>query len=378
MSKIRVMLSGTGGYGDGYLQRMFQRADEGTIEIAGLVEPFPAACKRLDAISERGIRMYDSLDAFYAENSCELAVICTPIQYHTTQILTALAHGSNVLVEKPLSGDARDIETLIEARERTGKFIMVGFQWSHSDAILAMKRDILAGVWGKPELLKTLVLWPRNKAYFNRGSGWAGKIKAADGTLILDSVAHNATAHYLHNIFFTLGGALDESAAPTAFKAQLYRTNPIETFDTALISCEFASGAKALYIASHSTDKTLNPIFEYRFENGVIVFDEGADKVKHIIGKKNDGTVIDYGDPFSDQLNKFDYAVSNVTADEKFIPCGVETASVQLRCIAECAKLPIVDFPEDRKHVIGDGFTCIDGLYEELCECYRGEHMLGE
>jgi len=374
-----VMLAGIGGYGDGYLVRMLAKYDAGEIEIPGFVEPFPKSCRRLEEIEKRGLKIYDSLDAFYTENTCDLAVLSTPIQFHTKQILTALSRGSNVLCEKPMTGDLRDVETLRAARDAAGKFVMIGYQWSHAKAILDMKRDVMAGVYGKPTLFKTLILWPRNKAYFNRGIGWAGKIKADDGTLIYDSVANNAAAHYLHNIFFVMGSKIDEAVTPIETKAQLFRTNPIENFDTAIITNKFENGAESLYIASHSTKETLNPVFEYRFEKGVITFSEdavGEDGKKHIYGKLADGTVRDYGDPFSDQLNKLDIAIENVNAAQRNIPCGIETASAQVRCIAQCAGMPIIDFEDAKKRVDENELTWIDGLYEALIDCYKNEHTL--
>lgn len=370
--KVSVMLAGIGGYGALYLNRFFELADEGRIEVRGLVEPFPQSCRRLDEVERRGWRIYPGFDEFYAENDCELACIATPIQFHTEMMLCALAHGSSVICEKPLTGDVRDIERLIEARDRAGRFVMIGYQWSHSDAILAMKRDVMSGLYGRPELLKTLILWPRNKAYFNRGSGWAGKKKLGD-TLVLDSVANNAAAHYLHNIFFTLGSKLDSALKPSEVTARLFRANPIENFDTSIIGCRFENGARSLYIASHATKKQLNPIFEYRFDGGVITFDESVGK--RIIGRLANGELRDYGDPFENQMKKLDYAVENVGADKPFIPCGIETASAQVRCIADCAERSIVDFPAERKRLDEDELTWVDGLYEELCGIYESERI---
>ncbi|MCI8389051.1 MAG: Gfo/Idh/MocA family oxidoreductase [Clostridiales bacterium] len=369
MNKVKVMLAGIGGYGEGYVRRLFELDDKGKVSVEGLVEPFPQSCKLLGDIKARGWKIYNSLNDFYAEKTCELAVISTPIQFHTSMIMSALSHGSNVLCEKPLTGDVRDIEKLIEARDKAGKFVMIGYQWSHSDAILAMKRDVLAGVYGKPKYLKTLVLWPRAESYFKRGTGWAGKIKGSDGTLILDSVANNACAHYLHNIFFTIGDSIDTSLTPSSVKAALYRTNPIENFDTAIIDCGFDNGARSTFIASHSTEKNFEPIFNYSFENGTIEYSEGSGRV--IVGTLSNGERREYGDPFADGYNKLNIAVDNVNSSEPFIPCGIETASAQVRCIAECAKLPIVDFPSERKHITASGLTYIEGLYDELLVKYN-------
>ena len=366
-AKVKVMLAGFGGYGELYLKRLFELSDAGKAEVVGLVEPFPNP-KHLDEIAKRGWKIYSSTADFYAENSCDLVCVSTPIQFHTPMIIEALEHGANVICEKPLTGDVNDIEKLIIARDKARKFVMIGYQWSYSDAILSMKKDVLSGIYGKPEFLKTVVLWPRNKAYFQRGTGWAGRIKAADGTLILDSVANNAAAHYLHNIFFTLGETMDSALAPTKTTAKLFRANPIENFDTAIIDCEFANGAKSLYIASHATEKKHDPFFEYRFEKGTITYEEG--EVRHIFGRVGD-KVIDYGDPFANGMRKLDLAVEAVGDPGIFLPCGIETASAQVKCIAECAKFPIESFPKESLRVAPDDFTYVDGLYEKLTELYK-------
>lgn len=89
---------------------------------------------------------------------------------------------------------------MIEASRKTGYSVSIGYQWAYSTAIQSLKTDIMNGVFGKAVRLKTLVLWPRNKKYYARS--WAGKVKDEEGRWVLDSVAANATAHYLQNMFF--------------------------------------------------------------------------------------------------------------------------------------------------------------------------------
>ena len=36
----------------------------------------------------------------------------------------------------------------------TGVFVAIGFQWSFSRAVQALKRDVMAGVLGKPKRLR--------------------------------------------------------------------------------------------------------------------------------------------------------------------------------------------------------------------------------
>ena len=53
-----------------------------------------------------------------------------------------------------------------------------GTVWCVDASAIAMqelKRDILAGILGKPLHFKSVVLWPRRKSYYQR-SNWAGKM----------------------------------------------------------------------------------------------------------------------------------------------------------------------------------------------------------
>lgn len=369
--KVSILLVGIGGYAGTYVNPLLG-GDFPDCEIVGCADPFPSSCPRLDEIKERNIPVFSSMDEFFdAGLTADLAVISTPIHFHARQILQALEHGCHVLCEKPLCGDANDIDSLIEAEKKSGKYIGIGYQWSHSEAILELKRDILAGLYGEPVLLKTIVLWPRGFAYYGRGSGWAGKLKASDGSLILDSVANNAAAHYLHNIFFVLGDKIDTSASPKSVKAELKRANDIENYDTCRIEMEFEGGAKGLYLVSHATEEAQDPLFDYRFTKGRAVFDESGDE-KVIRGIFGDGTVKVYGNPFIHVTNKLRRAVDAVKDPSVKPYCGIEASAVHTRCIAEIQKYGIGQFAPDDIVIREDGSGIyVRGLREEMMNEYN-------
>ena len=376
--KVKILLVGIGGYAATYVNPLLDGVRD-DCEIVGCADPFPNSCKRLEEIKERGIPLFSDMKEFFeAGLKADLAVITTPINFHSAQIKLALANGCQVLCEKPLCGDIADIPSLIEARDAAGKYVAIGYQWSHADAILAMKKDIMDGLYGAPVLMKTLVLWPRGYRYYKRGSGWAGKLRAPNGDLILDSVANNATAHYLHNILFVLGDKVDAAAMPKKLDASLWRVNNIENYDTCSIEMEFENGGRGLFIVSHATDRNLNPVFDYQFEKGRIVFEEGEDK-KIIRGILADGTEKIYGDPFANQVNKLWMAVDAVKEPSRKPVCGIETATPHTLCIAEVQKNEIHSFPADRVHenAKNDGLV-VEGLTEALIAAYeKGEMWRG-
>src|SRR5439155_21910363 len=93
---------------------------------------------------------------------------------------------------------------MAEAAESAGRFLAIGYQWSYSTAVQALKRDILQGRFGRPLRFRTSVTYPRSKSYFRRNA-WAGRERSEAGDAIYDSPVNNATAHFLHNMLYLLG-----------------------------------------------------------------------------------------------------------------------------------------------------------------------------
>jgi predicted dehydrogenase len=264
---------------------------------------------------------------------------------------------------------------MLEAEKKYGRFIAIGYQWSFSDAIQALKKDILAGVLGAPISFKTAISWPRNFAYFRRGSGWAGKIEK-DGVTILDSIASNACAHYLHNMLFLLGEQMGESAYVDTLEADCFRANDIETFDTCTLRGRVRD-VPIYFAATHAAECNRNPAFVYRFENAVVTFTEDAEAV--IRAKFNDGREVLYGNPFADEFKKLLDCVDAVQKGKRPI-CTVKTAMAHTALIAklhestEYRPFPSEDILLNAK---ADG-VYVKGLLEKMYRAYEEEKLLSE
>ncbi len=376
MKKVKILSVGIGGFAKIYLDYLLAK-EHPDFEIVGTVDPYGKNAFHYEPLRALGVPEFESMESFYETHTADLAIITTPIHLHTPQILCALNHGSNVMCEKPLSGVSSDEELIKEAMARTGKFVIIGFQWSYSQAILDLKADILAGVYGKATMLKSLVFWPRPKEYFTRGSGWGGKITIDGGKIINDSVVNNATAHYLHNMLYVTGGE-GLSNEVVSVQADLLRTNNIENFDTATLRLTLADGTPCIYVVSHSTDTTVNPVFEYRFEKGVVTYNEADSQV---IGRFTDGTVKHYGNPFENNNRKIDAAIAHAKTAGYRPPCDVTTAAAQVRCVERLQTNPIYSVKPAlirEKELDGSHFLYVEGLDELLLQCYNGEKTLSD
>ena len=144
-------------------------------------------------------------------------MIVSPIQNHIPQCLESLKAGMSVLCEKPLTGAVQDGLRLTEVLREKPHWVEIGYQWSFSQPIQNLKRDIESGLWGEPVRMKSLCLWPRRESYYRRND-WAGKIQDSEGQWILDSPANNAMAHFLHNMLYLLGETPSASAVPGLLK----------------------------------------------------------------------------------------------------------------------------------------------------------------
>lgn len=376
MNKVKILAVGIGGYAYGYLSQLL-KVENPDFEIAGMVDVAPERSLCYADLVERGVPLYPSMEAFYAVDSADLAIITTPIHFHTPQILCALNHGSNVMCEKPLSGVSADEEIIIKAMEQTGKFVIIGYQWSYTNAILDLKADISAGLYGAPEMLKSRVFWPRPKEYYQRGSGWGGKIHAPNGAIINDSVVSNATSHYLHNMLYVTGGANDKSSEVKELDCTLLRVNHIENFDTATVKFTLANGAKGLFVVSHSTKENIDPVFEYRFEKGIVTYDGPG---QGIVGRLDDGSCKVYGDPNMESGAKKVFDAIAGCRDPEYVPvCGPRAAAEQVRCVEKIQTHPILPVRKEqiKEQEKNDAhYLYVEALDELLNRCYEQEILL--
>lgn len=379
MGKLKLVLVGIGGYGHGYVKELLENKNARTdFVIEGVVDPYPESAPGLPELKERQVPIFKTLEEFYQLHSADLAIISSPIHFHSSQTALALTHGSHVLCEKPVTATIQDAYTMLEARNRGDKLVGIGYQWSFSKAILDLKHDILAGKLGEPQLLKTLVLWPRDRTYYNRG--WAGKQRVeADGAWILDSVLNNATAHFLHNMFYILGDQLDRSAKLQHVTAELYRANPIENYDTGIIRAKTDKGVDILFLASHTVNKSVGPIFEYRFTKATVKY-EASKSGSEIFVEFADGTTKSYGDPNIDARRKM-WIMMDAIKEGKIVPCGIEASLTLTQCIngAQESMPKICDFPEAMIKLD----TAMDTIYvedlgPELIRLYEAEKTPSE
>ncbi len=373
---ISIVLAGMGGYGTMYLKALLDGPDRERCRLVGTVDPFPDRCLRRSDLESLKIPNHASLDDFYRVSRADLAILVSPIHLHARQTCLALDKGSHVLCEKPAASTVQDVDRMIEARDRAGRFVAVGFQWSFTEPITRLKADIASGVFGRARRIKSLCLWPRDESYYSRNS-WAGRTRGGQGEWILDSPVSNAMAHDLHNMLFLLGEKPGESARPASVEAELYRAKEIENCDTAALRVKTEDGVEILFFASHAVAEDRGPVFSIEFDRAVVEYAGGPAPIR---ARLDDGEAREYSSPDSEpHFRKLEICLDAVRAcrgqKAAAVPCGLEAARAHTLCMngAHDSCPEPFEFPEDLLHssgAPGHRHVWVEDLGETLMHCF--------
>lgn len=116
-------------------------------------------CAFCDIVEEKAVlaaKEYGSKDAKVYTDYKELlkdpeidAVhVLTPNVSHCEITVNALEAGKHVLCEKPMAATAEDAKKMLEARDRTGKMLTIGYQYRHFEINKTAKRIVEEGYLG--------------------------------------------------------------------------------------------------------------------------------------------------------------------------------------------------------------------------------------
>lgn len=378
---VSVVIVAINGYGAGYLRLLLDEGEKHGARIAGVVDPAAEQNQWIDEIRARGIPVYLDTADFYKDHKADLAIFSTPIQLHCRNVKLALENGSNVLCEKPLCATVDEGYEMKRLAESSDKFVAIGYNWSYAPTIQAVKADILAGMYGAPVRMKCMVSWPRNSTYYARNN-WAGGLKSARGEWILDSPLNNATAHFLHNIFYICGKTRQTSAKVLDVRAELYRANQITSFDTCCLRCHLEDGVEVMYYTTHASTTAIGPIMLYEFEKGAI-YSEGTNSP--FVGRLTDGTLRRY-EPCPDMnghTHKLWQCIEHCR-DNGIPACGVD-AALQHTLVVNGAHLSmpeIINFPQNLVEIKqeSDGVTIanVPNLAAWVMQCFSQRILFSE
>jgi UDP-N-acetylglucosamine 3-dehydrogenase len=140
---VGVGVIGTGFWGENQVRVLRQS------RIAELMAICDSNKKRAREIGTKyGVPWYSDVGKFLKVPNLEAVTVCTPTQTHLKVGLQAIEAGKNLLVEKPMAGEERAAEKLVNSSRRAGVKLLVGFIERFNPGVRAVKKMLTQNVVG--------------------------------------------------------------------------------------------------------------------------------------------------------------------------------------------------------------------------------------
>jgi len=143
LKRVAVGVIGTGFWGENQVRVLRQS------RVADLVAICDANKKRAKEIGTKyGVPWYSDIDEFLRSPKLEAVTVCTPTQTHLKVGRLAIEAGKNLLVEKPMTGEERAAEKLVNSARKAGVKLLVGFIERFNPGVKAVKKMLKEGTVG--------------------------------------------------------------------------------------------------------------------------------------------------------------------------------------------------------------------------------------
>ena len=158
----------------------------------------------------KGIASFDDYRRAIEDPAIDAVVIAVPPAFHLTLALEALAAGKHVLVEKPAFLTMADYQTVLQARDRAGRVVLVGENDHYKPLAVTLRRLLAEGVIGDMVFAHFTTLVKRLKT----ADDWRNDEAIAGGDAFFEE-----GIHWLH-----IAGSLGPTIVPASVRG--YRPPP--------------------------------------------------------------------------------------------------------------------------------------------------------
>ncbi len=151
------------------------------IELKGIYDIDP---KRQETARNYGLYIYSSAEEIYSDPDIDIVLVAVPNDLHKAYCIEALRHGKNVLCEKPVTMNSKDLEDIMAVAKETGMVFTVDQNRRVNKDFVLMKRSVEAGLLGDVYVIESRVEGSRGVP-----AGWR-TTKAQGGGMMLDWGVH--------------------------------------------------------------------------------------------------------------------------------------------------------------------------------------------
>jgi len=126
MEKVKVGIIGCGGIANGKHMPSLSQLDH--VELVAFCDIVEAkAVKANTMYGDETSKVYTDYKEMLKDNSIDVVHVCTPNKSHSFITIDALEAGKHVLCEKPMAKTSAEAQAMVEAAQRTGKKLTIGY-----------------------------------------------------------------------------------------------------------------------------------------------------------------------------------------------------------------------------------------------------------
>ncbi|MFA6291559.1 MAG: Gfo/Idh/MocA family oxidoreductase [Victivallales bacterium] len=199
--KLRVACIGAGGIAGAHLTEFAKMRD---VEIVGLADPImESMVKKAEQFKVPLGNCFTDYNEMLEKIRPDAVSVCSPNGAHAANTIAALKNGADVIVEKPMSMNAKEAQTMIDAARRMKRKLVIGFQHRYDGRSAFLRNAVKEGVFGE-------ILYGRVQALRRRGiPNWGvfGRKELQGGGPMID-----IGVHCLEMCHFVMGSPMPVAA----------------------------------------------------------------------------------------------------------------------------------------------------------------------
>lgn len=205
-------------------------------------------------IEKYGATGYQHYEDMLHDKRIQAVCICTPSGSHARLAIEAARAGKHVVVEKPMALSLEDADAIINHCHENGVQLTVVHPNRFRPAIVALRKMMDDGRFGRLSHVNATVRWNRNQQYYD-SAPWRGT-KAEDGGVLMNQAIHN-----LDLMLWIVGEPAE------VFSMDATRFRQMETEDVSVGCVRFQNGALGVVEACVT-------VYPENFEESLTIFGE--------------------------------------------------------------------------------------------------------
>ncbi len=145
---VKVGIIGCGGIATGkHLPSLAQLEDVEIVAFCDIV--VERAKEAAEQYGTPDAKVYEDYKELIADPAIEVVHVCTPNRSHSFITVDALEAGKHVMCEKPMAINVAEAKKMLDAAERTGKKLTIGYQNRQTAEARALKAACLEDTFGE-------------------------------------------------------------------------------------------------------------------------------------------------------------------------------------------------------------------------------------